>query len=107
MADGENQRLPATVSAGEIGADRFDLLYLDGFDLRRCALVDRKRALAALYSFSHNVFCQHRYLQTNFLIALSVLSEFSDFVRRSTLLSCAATLCPFPFGAFSAITSAQ
>ena len=25
----------------------FDLLYLDGFDLRDCALVDRKRVLSA------------------------------------------------------------
>jgi bifunctional non-homologous end joining protein LigD len=35
------------------GSDRliyyaFDLLHLDGFDLRRCALLDRKRALAKL-----------------------------------------------------------
>lgn len=28
----------------------FDLLYLDGYDLRRCALADRKRALEAIVS---------------------------------------------------------
>ena len=31
----------------------FDLLYLDGYDLRQVALLDRKRALAALCRAIH------------------------------------------------------
>jgi bifunctional non-homologous end joining protein LigD len=40
----------------------FDLLYLDGFDLRRAALIERKRVLAGLLSGAGlNLirFCEH------------------------------------------------
>jgi bifunctional non-homologous end joining protein LigD len=38
----------------------FDLLHLDGFDLRRCALLDRKSALEAVTGWSEHLrYAQH------------------------------------------------